>query len=237
MMTATPAPRTVPKPKIAFNLHPRSIVGGVIKTGLNLTTLGLPTGAHMVRYRMYVDIAARMVPYAQRPHDGRPTILGIGRSLTLATTLKIPHAIIIDGDLPEYDLLNLHTVPDESLDYVVSDQVLEHVRGNPQAAADESWRVLKPGGVTVHTTCLLQELHGGVEPSGHLRDYWRFTPNGLGHLFRQFSHVHVSGWGHKLAFAGLRYLPIPHASWHPLHWLAMHSSKDALISTWVIAQK
>jgi len=195
------------------------------------------TGVHVNRYRMYVDITEAMKPYAARPHPGQPVILGVGRSLPLATRLCVPNARIIDGDMPEYDLLNLHNVPDNSLDYIASDQVLEHVKGNPQRAADESLRVLKPGGIAVHTTCLLTELHGGVEPNGHLRDYWRFTPNGLAMLFQQFSHVQTGAWGNRLAFMLLRFLPTPDAPWHPIHRVAMYNEPEFPIVTWIIAQK
>jgi SAM-dependent methyltransferase len=220
-----------------MTLHPRALATSAFKSVVRLSALGLPCGYHMTRYRMYHDITAAMVPYAQRPQTEPPTILGVGRSLDLCQRLHVPHASIIDGDMPQYDLLDLQSVADSSVDYIVSDQVLEHVHGNPQAAADESWRVLKPGGVAVHTTCLLQELHGGVEPSGHLRDYWRFTPNGLEYLFRRFSTVQKGSWGNRLAFFAFRYFPVPDATWHPLHKIAMMNAADAPIMTWVIAQK
>jgi 2-polyprenyl-3-methyl-5-hydroxy-6-metoxy-1,4-benzoquinol methylase len=46
---------------------------------------------------------------------------------------------------------------------VVSDQVLEHVVGDPQTAIDETLRVLRPGGIVIHTTCFMNPIHGAPE--------------------------------------------------------------------------
>lgn len=66
---------------------------------------------------------------------------------------------------------------DNSVDSVVSTQVLEHIK-NPQKAAAEFYRVLKPGGYCIVTVPQWNELHS--EP----RDYWRFTKYGLEEIFR-----------------------------------------------------
>ena len=58
--------------------------------------------------------------------------------------------------------------PDAAFDYVLSDQVLEHVEGNPQQAIDEGYRVLRPDGVAVHTTCFINPVHGAPRTFGAL---------------------------------------------------------------------
>ncbi len=64
-----------------------------------------------------------------------------------------------------------------SVDSVVSTQVLEHVK-NPQKAVHEFYRVLKPGGYCLTTVPQMNELHD--EPN----DYLRFTKYGLEEIFR-----------------------------------------------------
>ena len=65
---------------------------------------------------------------------------------------------------------------DNSVDSVVSTQVLEHVK-NPNKVVDEFYRVLKPGGYCLVTVPQLNELH--EEP----HDYFRFTNFGLKEIF------------------------------------------------------
>lgn len=63
-----------------------------------------------------------------------------------------------------------------SVDSVVSTQVLEHVK-NPQKAVSEFYRVLKSEGYCLVTAPQLNELH--EEP----HDYFRFTKYGLEEIF------------------------------------------------------
>lgn len=74
---------------------------------------------------------------------------------------------------------SIENIPSESgiFDSVVSTQVLEHTE-NPQKAAHEFYRVLKPGGYCLVTVPQLNELH--EEP----HDYFRFTKYGLEEIFR-----------------------------------------------------
>lgn len=67
---------------------------------------------------------------------------------------------------------------ENSVDSIISTQVLEHVK-NPQKAASEFYRVLKSGGYCLVTAPQLNELH--EEPN----DYFRFTKYGLEEIFNQ----------------------------------------------------
>jgi SAM-dependent methyltransferase len=58
---------------------------------------------------------------------------------------------------------------DESFDFVMCDQVLEHVEGDPQLAFDETWRVLRPGGIAIHTTVFNYSYHFCLETIGAFR--------------------------------------------------------------------
>jgi len=92
---------------------------------------------------------------------------------------------------PVYPDVDIQCMPyeDNSFDYVISDQVLEHVK-RPWFAASEVIRVLKPGGWCVITTCLMNHIHGIPE------DYFRFTPDGLRVLFEDLSYIEQSeGFG------------------------------------------
>ncbi len=125
---------------------------------------------------------------------------------------------------------------DGEFDWVASGQVLEHIEGNPQQAIDESYRVLKPGGIAIHTTCFINPIHGCP------KDFWRFAPEALQLLCKKFSRViDMGGWGNPyvwfLVWLGLRFMPIPHAKWHPLNKIATSNYKNWPIVTWIVVQK
>ena len=61
---------------------------------------------------------------------------------------------ITDAAYPEHTMFDL-PFEDGQFDAVVSDQVLEHLEGDPGDAIDETFRVLKPGGIALHTTCFI----------------------------------------------------------------------------------
>lgn len=208
----------------------RSIVQRLIVRLGRLTTLGLPTGANLTRYTMYERLG-----HMQIAPESSHQALSISGSDHLCQVLGFHSDQIVGADYPEYNVLNL-PFEDASFDAVVSDQVLEHVQGDPGRAIAESLRVLKPGGICVHTSCLMNPIHYGPG------DYWRFTPDGLRLLVGEGSEVlEAGGWGNRgavIALAlGLRMVPIPHARWHPLHRLAVSRDEDWLICTWIVARK
>ena len=179
---------------------------------------------------MYAHLAAKMTPYVRH---GR--ILSISHSTRLGTEIGLDMRGAVESNYPEERITEIPH-EDESFDYVLSDQVLEHVEGDPQTAFDETLRVLRPGGIAVHTTCLINPVHG------HPSDYWRFTPQALIHLGRRFGEViDAGGWGNRAALAmmalGLRYEKIPESRWHPLNWIATKNEPPWFIATWVIARK
>lgn len=192
-------------------------------------TLGADKGENITRYSMYNQLAGLA--------QGKPglKVLSISGSQKLCTVLGFPEESITDASYPEYNVLDL-PFEDGEFDAVISDQVLEHVEGNPQHAIDETLRVLKPGGVLVHATCFINPIHGA--PS----DFWRFTPDGLSLLVKDRAEViECGGWGNAfiwLFFAlGLRYERIPHAKWHPFNWLARFNQYRLPVTTWVVARK
>jgi SAM-dependent methyltransferase len=196
-----------------------------------ISMLGLSRGSHITRYSMYHSLSIVGKSLSRKDGD----VLSISHSSFLCDLLEIEPNTFTEVNYPDGNLLNL-AYPDNSFDFVVSDQVLEHVQGDPQQAFNESWRVLRPGGIVVHTTCFINPIHN--VPG----DYWRFTPDALKLLSNKFSKIiSCDGWGNFGAWLlirnGLRFDGIPHAKWHPLHQLAIKNDPLWPIVTWVIAEK
>jgi len=88
------------------------------------------------------------------------------------------------------DLHDISLKPD-TFDTVIALEVLEHLY-EPQRAVNEIHRVLRKGGVFVGTTRFICRYH----PDPH--DYYRFTSDGLKHLFAAFLPVRVVPHGNGL---------------------------------------
>lgn len=135
-------------------------------------------------------------------------------------------------DYPEVDIQSMH-YENSSFDYVLSDQVLEHVK-KPWVAMDELYRVLKPGGIMVLTTCLMNYVHGVPN------DYFRFTPDGLRSLCENFLHIKQCEGHGNLDFitkvlTGKRKKPVVPNS--DLAKEACINDDKNLYLTWIIGQK
>lgn len=76
---------------------------------------------------------------------------------------------------------------DETFGSVVTVDTFEHVR-DPFKGVDEIHRVLKPGGQLIFIVPFSFPIH--EQP-----DYWRFTPEGVEYLLRNFSEVKVTAHG------------------------------------------
>jgi SAM-dependent methyltransferase len=166
-------------------------------------------------------------------HGPEAVALSVSHSESLCELMGFHN--ITKGDYPSVNLLDL-PYPDGSFDAVCADQVLEHIEGDPFRALDETFRVLKPGGIAVHTTCFLLDRHG------HPQDFWRYTPNALRLLASRHGDIlDANGWGHPLVLPltalGVQYVPVPHATWHPLHWLATVNDPAWAMMSWVVARK
>ncbi len=171
------------------------IVGRVIKAAIRnaiiLSMRGLPRGGHITRYYMY-----RRLEEVVNHERASGRILSISGSVRLCRSFDLHASEITEVNYPDFNILRL-PFRDDEFDHVVSDQVLEHVEGDPQSAVDETWRVIQPGGLAVHTTCFVNPLHR--EPG----DFWRFSPDALKFLCRKFSRiVDVGGLGESICVAG-----------------------------------
>lgn len=191
-----------------------------------------PTGAHITRYTMYKRLRELSrswdLPLGLK-------VLAISHSEGLCDVLALKQPVITALNYPEGDILAL-PYGDDAFDCLLADQVLEHVKGSPYRAISESFRVVRPGGLVVHTTCFINPIHGS--PS----DFWRFTPDALRLLCESHGPViEASGWGNPyvwLAIAlGLRFEPVPDAADHALHLLATYNDPAWPIVTWVLGHK
>jgi SAM-dependent methyltransferase len=90
-------------------------------------------------------------------------------------------------NFPEVDVQHL-PYRDNSFDFLIVDQILEHVE-KPWIAVEEIFRVLKPNGICIATGPFLIGYH----PSP--KDYFRYTPDGWKSLFSKFKILEAEGWG------------------------------------------
>jgi ubiquinone/menaquinone biosynthesis C-methylase UbiE len=169
----------------------------------------------------------------EEPLDGN--ILGIS-GIENFRPLISEKADVTDAQYPDVDMQNL-PFEDDIFDFVISDQVIEHLE-NPKKAIEESYRVLKRGGIAIHTTCFINYIH--LCPN----DLWRFSPDGLRYLCNDFNEIiRCEGWGNRIAILlcfvsdRFRFINIPESKWSIRHLIATYCEDKYPIVTWVVAKK
>lgn len=113
------------------------------------------------------------------------TAIVMADSVWLARTLGLIKTRLLILDYPDFTLENLALLSDE-YDFVVTDRAL-HRCDNLLDAARETLRVLKPGGLFVHTTCCLDVA------SQSLTGWRRIAPKALVRLFPGASSATTGG--------------------------------------------
>lgn len=181
----------------------------------------------LTRYFMYKRIGEAF------PKRLQGKILGISSLENLSFVIDEKYSEVILTEYPEVDIQNL-PFPSKTFDYVISDQVLEHVE-DPYKAIRESH---KEGGIAIHTTCFINYFH----PSPC--DYWRFSPDALRFLCKDFTRIiQCEGWGNRfaalLSLVGdrVRNIQIPEKKLSIRNWLATKNESRYPLVTWIIAQK
>jgi SAM-dependent methyltransferase len=158
------------------------------------------------------------------------SISGLGPIPEMLAT-RVSH--IVETKYPEADIQAL-PYENDSFDIVVSDQVLEHVF-DPVQAVNESLRVVRPGGLIIHTTCFMNPIH--LYPV----DLWRFSPGALAHLSRNAEIIDTGGWGNRSALLfvlmGVGHHLIPLHPHHPLHRIALYNDEKYPIVSWLVARR
>jgi SAM-dependent methyltransferase len=183
---------------------------------------------HLTRYTMYRRIGAAIA----QPMRGK--ILGVSGIENFRPMID-QGASVVDIQYPEADIHNLE-FEDEQFDWVITDQVLEHV-SDPKRAISETFRVLRKGGVAIHTTCFLNPIHR------YPNDYYRFSCDGLRSLCEPCSETLECGsWGSRMAVAAilfadrLRGIEIPDRP-GLRRWLATYNEENYPIHVWIVARR
>lgn len=84
------------------------------------------------------------------------------------------------------DIANI-PIDNNQIDVVICKAVLEHVK-YPAKAVSEIYRILKPDEKCLGYAPFLYPIHAEKWKYG---DYWRFTNQGLEHLFKGFSKIEI----------------------------------------------
>ena len=109
----------------------------------------------------------------------------------------VPHTEYLTLDIDpkkKPDLLcDLHEVnwPSAYFDTIIATEVLEHLH-DPRKALGEMFRLLKDDGVCLLSTRFIHPIHGAP------MDFYRFTADGLRHLFSDFSDVEIVPLGNRI---------------------------------------
>jgi SAM-dependent methyltransferase len=138
------------------------------------------------RSELIEEHAARLPRHARTLVD----IGGKGKPYACFFAGRVKSHLVMDiAPAPSVDLVgDARKMPlaDSSVDAVLITQVLEHVP-EPLKVIAEIQRVLKPGGT------LLLSVPSIFPQHGFPGDYWRYMPEGLRWILRDFRDVHVEG--------------------------------------------
>ena len=186
--------------------------------------------AHLTRYCMYKKISG----YFKEPLKGK--ILGISGISNLYSLIDMTKAELTEVNYPAVDMQNL-PYENNIFDFVISDQVIEHLE-DPKKAIKESYRVLNKDGIAIHTTCFINYIHRCP------KDFWRFSPDALRYLCQDFSEIlYCEGWGNRVAILlcflseRFRFMRISGAKWSIRRLIATYNEENYSIVTWVVAKK
>lgn len=127
---------------------------------------------------------------------------------------------------PAFDLCTA-SVPEQTYDVVICEQVLEHVT-DPWQATRSLLKLCRPGGQLIVSTPFLVRIHHEPE------DYWRFTAKGLGILLEQAGFVvHVvETWGNRSCARANFRAWVPHRPWNSLR-----NDPEAPLVVWAFATR
>ena len=195
------------------------------------------------RYGMYKSIEKTIIGLKLKPggcllvgdtYDGAGVNFRHSKSTAPILINMLPLGTTVTA--PPYPEVDMHKMPykDNYFDYVIADNVIEHVR-KPWICAEEARRVLVPGGIGIFISGLMCPVHGAPD------DYFRFTPFGLRVLCENFSEIIESrGLGNRrfIEDIWIKDLQKENISNNPSYIHRSFKNDDRfLIMTWIIAKK
>ncbi len=173
-----------------------------------------PTNPHYIARSTIIAALAKLAPTVK----GRMVDIGSGHSRGYEDLFKanVDEYLCIDRQYAEnvdlcadcYDI----PLPDESVDTVLSTQVLEHLT-TPDLMLQEAYRLLKPEGNLILTAPMVWGLH--EEPV----DFYRYTEYGLYYLLEQAGYIDVEVQPLEGLFAVLIQMVVDE---YYADWLAKH---------------
>jgi SAM-dependent methyltransferase len=138
------------------------------------------------RVELIAEAAAKLFPPVRRLLD----VGGKGKPYAVFFADRVINHYVLDVEpAPSVDVVGdarIMPFSDASIDVVLITQVLEHIP-EPIAVIGEIRRVLKPGGTLLLSVPSIFPQHGSPG------DYWRYMPQGLQWILRDFHSVTVTG--------------------------------------------
>lgn len=173
-----------------------------------------PNNPHYIARSTIIAALAKLAPTLK----GRMVDIGSGHSRGYEDLFKahVDEYLCVDRQYAENvdicaDCYNV-PLPDESVDAILSTQVLEHL-DTPDRMLKETYRLLKPNGNLILTAPMVWGLH--EEPV----DFYRYTEYGLRYLLEQAGYINVEVQPLEGLFAVLTQMLIDeyHAGWLAKH--------------------
>lgn len=225
--------RTISKKFNISEMTASDILNLLASKGIDIPYPIAEDGEHITRYVMYKRIS-EFFKHDKFQGDLLEVSGNNGAIVKMFDKNLISHTTT---KFPEENAQNL-SYNDNSFDFIVCDQVIEHVE-NPFEVFKEFYRVLRPGGWIFVTSCFLEHIHTQYD---NPIDYWRFTPESLKFLAKDFNTIYqCEGWGNKEAFntvmyGGIqKYLPVKDNI--DLQKIVSYNDPKYPLSVWIIAQK
>jgi len=140
--------------------------------------------------RRRAELIAEQAAKLPSPADNLLDVGGKGKPYACFFAGRVANHYVLDV-APAYSVdvvgdARVMPFSDASMDVVLATQVLEHIP-DPIAVIGEIRRVLKPGGTLLLSVPSIFPQHGAPG------DYWRYMPQGLEWILRDFQSVTVMG--------------------------------------------
>ncbi|MBW2978458.1 class I SAM-dependent methyltransferase [Candidatus Woesearchaeota archaeon] len=142
------------------------------------------------RYCYYLDVREFVQKKFHSKQFINPRIIEFGGSNEIIKKIFNCKNYTVADNYPKVDIQNLKDYESNCYDFVILDQILEHV-AEPNKALNEIYRILKKSGWLIIGTPFLVPIHPAPN------DYWRFTKEGMKKLLYRFLEVILKSWGNK----------------------------------------